>query len=95
MVRGRAVQLIEFKSKSDFSSSQKKFAAEAQSKYERELMLHAADVEALQALKRRNQEESSGKRELEERLKKTTSQLQEKTSAWSTLEKQLKVVVSM
>ena len=56
-------------------------------------MLHV--VEALQALKKRNQEESSGKRELEEKLKKATSQLQEKTSAWGTLEKQLKVVVSI
>ncbi len=73
------------------SSSQTKLAGEAQAKYERELMLHAADVEALQQLKKRSQQEASQKRELEEQLSKTSSLLQEKTAAWTTVERQLKV----
>uniref|UniRef100_A0A3B4UI63 Translocated promoter region, nuclear basket protein n=1 Tax=Seriola dumerili TaxID=41447 RepID=A0A3B4UI63_SERDU len=72
------------------SSSQTKLAGEAQAKYERELMLHAADVEALQELKKRLQQEAVQRRELEEQLNKTSSILQEKTAALSTLEKQLK-----
>lgn len=54
-------------------------------------MLHAADVEALQQLKKRAGQESAQKRELEEKVSKTCSLLQEKTTAWSTLEKHLKV----
>uniref|UniRef100_A0A4W6E9Y9 Translocated promoter region, nuclear basket protein n=1 Tax=Lates calcarifer TaxID=8187 RepID=A0A4W6E9Y9_LATCA len=59
-------------------------------KYERELMLHAADVEALQELKKRIQQEATQKRELEEQLNKTSCLLQEKTATWNTLERQLK-----
>lgn len=70
---------------------QTKLAAEAQAKYERELMLHAADVEALQELKKKVGLEGAQKRELEEKVNKTCSLLQEKTAAWSTLEKHLKV----
>lgn len=73
-------------------SRQAKLAGEAQSKYERELMLHAADVEALQQLKKTFQQEAVRKREIEEELKKTTALLQEKTSIWNTMEKQLKVL---
>ncbi|CAB1460394.1 unnamed protein product, partial [Pleuronectes platessa] len=69
---------------------QTKLASEAQSKYERELMLHAADVEALQELKKRIQQDVAQKRELEEQINKTSSLLQEKTAALNTLEKQLK-----
>lgn len=54
-------------------------------------MLHAADVEALQELKKRSQQEAARKRELEEELRKMTSLLQEKTAVWNTVEKQLKV----
>ncbi len=72
-------------------SSQIKLAAEAQAKYERELMLHAADVEALQELKKRSQQEAEQKRQLEEQLNKTSSLLQEKTAAWNTEERKLKV----
>lgn len=72
-------------------SSQTKLAGEAQAKYERELMLHAADVEALQELKKRGQQEAAQKRQLEEQLNKTSSLLRDKTAALSTLEKQLKV----
>lgn len=70
---------------------QTKLAAEAQAKYERELMLHAADVEALQELKKKVGLEGAQKRELEDKVNKTCSLLQEKTAAWSTLEKHLKV----
>lgn len=73
------------------SPFQTKLAAEAQAKYERELMLHAADVEALQELKKRAGQESAQKRELEEKVNKTSSLLQEKTAAWNTMEKRLKV----
>ncbi|XP_024129067.1 nucleoprotein TPR isoform X2 [Oryzias melastigma] len=69
---------------------QTKLAAEAQGKYERELMLHAADVEALQQLKKTSQQEAARIRRLEEDLKKTAALLQEKTSALNTVEKQLK-----
>lgn len=54
-------------------------------------MLHAADVEALQQLKKTSQQDAARKRELEEELEKTTALLQEKTSNWNTIEKQLKV----
>lgn len=70
---------------------QTRLAAEAQAKYERELMLHAADVEALQQLKKKMAQESAQKRDLEEKVHKTCSLLQEETTAWSTLEKHLKV----
>ncbi|MED6240487.1 hypothetical protein ATANTOWER_021935, partial [Ataeniobius toweri] len=73
---------------------QTKLAGEAQAKYERELMLHAADVEALQQLKKTSQQEATRKRELEEELKKTTSLLQEKTATWSATEKRLKEALS-
>lgn len=54
-------------------------------------MLHAADVEALQQLKKRAQREAEQKSELEERVNKISSLLQEKTAAWNTAERQLKV----
>lgn len=72
-------------------SAQTKLAGEAQSKYERELMLHAADVEALQELKKRSQQEAAQRRELEEQLAKMSSLLHEKTTTWNTLERQLNV----
>ncbi|XP_078120990.1 nucleoprotein TPR-like [Sander vitreus] len=69
---------------------QTKLAGEAQAKYERELMLHAADVEALQELKKKTQQDAAQKRELEEQLSKISSLLQEKTAALNTVERQLK-----
>lgn len=54
-------------------------------------MLHAADVEALQELKKKMGQESAQRRELEEKVGRTCSLLQEETTAWSTLEKHLKV----
>ncbi|XP_043990066.1 nucleoprotein TPR isoform X2 [Gambusia affinis] len=73
---------------------QTKLASEAQAKYERELMLHAADVEALQQLKKTSQQEAARKREIEEELKKATSLLQVKTNVWITTEKRLKEELS-
>uniref|UniRef100_A0A3Q3IUV0 Nucleoprotein TPR n=1 Tax=Monopterus albus TaxID=43700 RepID=A0A3Q3IUV0_MONAL len=70
-------------------------SGEARAKYERELMLHAADVEAMQELKKRFQEETTQKRELEEQLSKNTSLLQEKTAAWNAVERQLKEDLSL
>ncbi|XP_056148478.1 nucleoprotein TPR-like [Lampris incognitus] len=72
------------------SLQQTKLAGEAQAKYERELMLHAADVEALQELKTQGQKREAKIMELEQELNKTTSLLQEKTADWNTLEKKLK-----
>uniref|UniRef100_A0A3B4B2R2 Uncharacterized protein n=1 Tax=Periophthalmus magnuspinnatus TaxID=409849 RepID=A0A3B4B2R2_9GOBI len=72
------------------SHQQTRFAEEAQAKYEKELMLHAADVEVLHDLKKRFQEISTTKQEVEDKLNKTTALLQEKTATWSTVEKQLK-----
>ncbi|XP_057713780.1 nucleoprotein TPR-like isoform X1 [Corythoichthys intestinalis] len=69
---------------------QTKQAGEAQAKYERELMLHAADVEVLKELKKTLQEEAVRNKDLEEQLNKSNSSLQEKAAAWTTLEKQLK-----
>ncbi|XP_034039643.1 LOW QUALITY PROTEIN: nucleoprotein TPR [Thalassophryne amazonica] len=69
---------------------QTKVAEEAQAKYERELMLHAADVEVLQEMKKNSQQEATHKKELEEQLSKTSSLLQEKTAVWTTVETQLK-----
>ncbi|XP_061792549.1 nucleoprotein TPR-like isoform X2 [Nerophis lumbriciformis] len=69
---------------------QTKQAGEAQAKYERELMLHAADVEALKELKKTSQQEAAQKRDVEEQLKKANTLLQEKTSTSTALDKQLK-----
>ncbi|XP_077413772.1 nucleoprotein TPR-like isoform X2 [Vanacampus margaritifer] len=69
---------------------QTKQAGEAQAKYERELMLHAADVEVLKELKKTFQQGAARKSELEEQLNKSNSLLQEKTAGWTTLENQLK-----
>lgn len=54
-------------------------------------MLHAADVEALQQLKKTSQQHAARIRQLEEELKKTDALLQEKSAALNTVEKQLKV----
>ncbi|XP_028328136.1 nucleoprotein TPR-like [Gouania willdenowi] len=87
--RSTAAVTLEQKAIQD-SLLQTKLAGEAQAKYERELMLHAADVEALQELKKRFQLEVTQRMELEEQLKKISSQLQEKTAGWNAAEKQMK-----
>lgn len=54
-------------------------------------MLHAADVEAIQELKKKVEEEAVKRRELENQETKTSSLLQDKIAAWNIVEKQLKV----
>lgn len=55
-------------------------------------MLHAADVEAIQELKKKAEEEAAKRRELENQVTKTSSLLQDKIAAWNIVEKQLKVL---
>lgn len=54
-------------------------------------MLHAADVEAIQELKRKAEEEAMKRRELESKVAKASSILQDKVAAWNVVERQLKV----
>nr|XP_029479842.1 nucleoprotein TPR-like isoform X3 [Oncorhynchus nerka] len=72
------------------SLQQGKLAVEAQNKYERELMLHAADVEALQAVKKQGLQGNQSRKQLEDKAKQTTTQLQEARTNWYQLEKKLK-----
>lgn len=74
-----------------FLLAQGKLAAEAQNKYERELMLHAADVEALQAVKKQGLQGNQSRKQLEDKAKQITTQLQEARTNWNQLEKKLKV----
>lgn len=54
-------------------------------------MLHAADVEAIQKLKMKAEEEAVKRRELEKQGSKNLSLLQDKMAAWNIVEKQMKV----
>ncbi|EPY80554.1 translocated promoter region (to activated MET oncogene)-like protein [Camelus ferus] len=73
---------------------QAKIAVEAQNKYERELMLHAADVEALQAAKEQVSKMASVRQHLEETAQKAESQLLECKASWEERERMLKDEVS-
>lgn len=66
-------------------------ASEAQNKYERELMLHAADVEALQAIKEQVAKNAAVRQQLEEAAQKAESELLESKASWEERERMIKV----
>ncbi|XP_055956661.1 nucleoprotein TPR isoform X2 [Patella vulgata] len=65
-------------------------AAEAQDKYERELMLHAADVEALTSLKRQLADKNEPLAKSQEELKKCELELLESKTSWAEQERLLR-----
>lgn len=79
----------EQKAKQD-CQEQAKIASESQNKYERELMLHAADVEALQAAKEQLSGATATRQKSEEAAQKAQSQLRECKASWEERERILK-----
>ncbi|XP_078498755.1 nucleoprotein TPR isoform X2 [Lissotriton helveticus] len=72
------------------SKEQAKIASEAQNKYERELMLHAADVEVLQAVKEQVAKNNSVCQKLEDKTQKAESQLLEFKASMEERERMIK-----
>ncbi|XP_007893774.2 translocated promoter region b, nuclear basket protein isoform X1 [Callorhinchus milii] len=72
---------------------QARIASEAQNKYERELILHAADVEALQTAKEQVAKTSQLRQQLEDTAQKAEAQLLEMKTAKEELEQMLKAEI--